>query len=140
MNQNILNNEFGNLRAISIKRDDFVCLCSCGLKILVNQEMLTDEIVNHCSCNKKYNGMHKKKIGLRFGMLTIKNIFLNDKKLLCMVQCDCGDKKILSFFKVVQKQIAKHCGCRAKQELLESSKENKKRLNAIHIVQSMSWS
>jgi hypothetical protein len=53
---------------------------------------------------------HPEMIGKRFGQLTVRSVFSNGKKSVCVCQCDCGSQKNVRRDHLVSGKIVS-CGC-----------------------------
>jgi hypothetical protein len=109
--------KFGKLTIENIFRKNNIAYakykCECGKSKIVQFLCLKNR--NNISCGCQNNASFKKQIikeyvGKRFGIVVIKNIFFENKKSKCEIECDCGTKKVTDFKRIKSGQT-KSCGC-----------------------------
>lgn len=90
-------------------------LCECNCNGEESIKLLTDlksGAVKSCGYQHIFNLNKKNEIGKKYGLLTIKNLVLEEEQTYAICDCDCGktfDKKII--FSQIKNGKIKSCGC-----------------------------
>lgn len=88
--------------------------CDCGNTIIAFNKLVRRGDVTSCGCRSHINASRRKTLlpGLRFGMLTVvEPVPPANGKSRSLVECDCGNRKILDNVVLKSGRVAS-CGCR----------------------------
>jgi len=94
-----------------------LCKCQCGTERLVEVRSLRSGHSKSCGCRKQdnANARFQKKVGKRYGYLTIIGMGIKDKNYRLECQCDCGNIIRASFHELEKSRVVS-CGCKKQSE------------------------
>ncbi len=113
--------KFGKIEVIDIidyyaDKIKLFCKCDCGNFLSANVWDLKSEKQKTCGCSKFDNLKISEQIGLKYGMLTVKEFIGIVKKCsVYLFECECGNI-IESRYKTVKDGDRKSCGCHRKKK------------------------
>jgi 5-methylcytosine-specific restriction endonuclease McrA len=117
--------KFGKLTVIKLfdvkyytnnKQERWLCKCDCGKNSIKYKNDITNGECKQCgSCAKKEANKSKDITGMKFGKLTVIELFeiknLNNRRVeFWLCKCDCG-KKCVKYKNQLTSGIVKSCGC-----------------------------
>ncbi|MEG0872898.1 MAG: hypothetical protein RR942_09235 [Romboutsia sp.] len=136
--ENLVGNKFGKLKVLEQvenskdRRRRYLCQCECGNQTIVKSKYLNNGETRSCGCykdmeNYKLNNYKEaiKKIGHKYGKLTIIDVELNQSrgKYMMICKCECGSISNKCYTKMKQGKTIS-CGCHAKEMASKRQSKN----------------
>lgn len=131
--KNLTGERFGKLlvlkREENYKRPFWLCKCDCGNTTITSSNHLLSGQTRSCGCLKNHNLLGKK-----FGRWLVIGKIKENKKLLWLCQCECGNIGKVNSFSLLQGK-SKSCGCLQKEitkKRLTTHNQTNKRIYNIY--------
>lgn len=129
IHEELIGKKFGKLIVVKRlenskdRRRRYLCKCECGNTTIVKAKYLNNGDTRSCGCYKDFESYKEKnykealkKIGEKYGKLTIIDVVMGDKKrkyrMIC--RCECGTISEKIYTQIVKGEIVS-CGCYSRE-------------------------